>query len=78
MKQVAGRLRLDLAQFRELEAFATFGSELDRASQAQLERGRCLRILGRKNEARSVLNQLSEEHPQAPESAHSRQLLQGL
>jgi F-type H+/Na+-transporting ATPase subunit alpha len=40
MKQVAGRLRLDLAQFRELEAFATFGSELDRASQAQIERGR--------------------------------------
>jgi F-type H+-transporting ATPase subunit alpha len=39
MKQVAGRLRLDLAQFRELEAFAEFGSELDRASQAQLERG---------------------------------------
>jgi F-type H+-transporting ATPase subunit alpha len=36
---VAGRLRLDLAQFRELEAFAEFGSELDRASQAQLERG---------------------------------------
>jgi F-type H+-transporting ATPase subunit alpha len=39
MKQVAGRLRLDLAQFRELEAFAEFGSELDKASQAQLERG---------------------------------------
>jgi F-type H+-transporting ATPase subunit alpha len=39
MKQVAGRLRLDLAQFRELEAFAEFGSELDRASQDQLERG---------------------------------------
>jgi F-type H+-transporting ATPase subunit alpha len=39
MKQVAGRLRLDLAQFRELEAFATFGSELDRASQAQIDRG---------------------------------------
>ncbi|CAN5591460.1 F0F1 ATP synthase subunit alpha [soil metagenome] len=39
MKQVAGRLRLDLAQFRELEAFAEFGSELDRASQAQLDRG---------------------------------------
>jgi F-type H+/Na+-transporting ATPase subunit alpha len=39
MKQVAGRLRLDLAQYRELEAFATFGSELDRASHAQLERG---------------------------------------
>jgi F-type H+/Na+-transporting ATPase subunit alpha len=39
MRQVAGRLRLDLAQYRELEAFAEFGSELDRASQAQLERG---------------------------------------
>ncbi|HEX8099016.1 MAG TPA: F0F1 ATP synthase subunit alpha [Actinomycetota bacterium] len=39
MKNVAGRLRLDLAQYRELEAFATFGSELDRASQAQLDRG---------------------------------------
>jgi len=39
MKQVAGRLRLDLAQYRELEAFAEFGSELDRASQAQLDRG---------------------------------------
>jgi F-type H+-transporting ATPase subunit alpha len=40
MKKVAGRLRLDLAQFRELEAFAEFGSELDAASLAQLERGR--------------------------------------
>jgi F-type H+/Na+-transporting ATPase subunit alpha len=40
MKQVAGRLRLDLAQFRELEAFAEFGSDLDKASQAQLDRGR--------------------------------------
>jgi len=39
MKQVAGRLRLDLAQYRELEAFAGFGSELDKASQAQLARG---------------------------------------
>ncbi len=39
MKQMAGRLRLDLAQFRELEAFARFGSELDKASQAQLDRG---------------------------------------
>ncbi len=39
MKQVAGRLRLDLAQYRELEAFAQFGSELDRATQAQLARG---------------------------------------
>jgi F-type H+-transporting ATPase subunit alpha len=39
MKSVAGRLRLDLAQFRELEAFAEFGSDLDKASQAQLDRG---------------------------------------
>lgn len=39
MKQVAGRLRLDLAQFRELEAFASFGSELDKATQSQLARG---------------------------------------
>jgi F-type H+-transporting ATPase subunit alpha len=39
MKSVAGRLRIDLAQFRELEAFAEFGSELDKASQAQLDRG---------------------------------------
>jgi F-type H+-transporting ATPase subunit alpha len=39
MKSVAGRLRLDLAQFRELEAFAAFGSDLDKASKAQLERG---------------------------------------
>jgi F-type H+-transporting ATPase subunit alpha len=40
MKTVAGPLRINLAQFRELEAFAEFGSELDAASQAQLERGR--------------------------------------
>ena len=39
MKQVAGRMRLDLAQYRALEAFAEFGSELDKASQAQLDRG---------------------------------------
>jgi F-type H+-transporting ATPase subunit alpha len=39
MKNVSGTLKLDLAQFRELEAFATFGSELDKVSQAQLDRG---------------------------------------
>ena len=39
MKGVAGRLRLDLAQYRELEAFSAFGSDLDKASKAQLERG---------------------------------------
>jgi F-type H+-transporting ATPase subunit alpha len=39
MKKVAGRLRLDLAQYRELEAFAQFGSELDQATQQALNRG---------------------------------------
>jgi F-type H+-transporting ATPase subunit alpha len=39
MKQVAGRLRLDMAAFRELAAFAQFGSDLDKATQAQLNRG---------------------------------------
>ncbi|MDQ4129483.1 MAG: F0F1 ATP synthase subunit alpha, partial [Actinomycetota bacterium] len=39
MKTVSGTLKLDLAQFRELESFASFGSELDKASQAQLDRG---------------------------------------
>jgi F-type H+-transporting ATPase subunit alpha len=39
LRKVAGRLRLDLAQYRELEAFAAFASDLDRASRAQLERG---------------------------------------
>jgi len=39
MRQVAGKLRLDLAQYRELAAFAQFGSELDRATQQQLARG---------------------------------------
>jgi F-type H+/Na+-transporting ATPase subunit alpha len=39
MKQVAGTLRLDLAQYRELEAFAAFGSDLDKSTQAQLSRG---------------------------------------
>jgi len=49
MKAVAGRLRLDLAQYRALEAFAEFGSDLDKASQAQLERGaRVVEILKQK------------------------------
>ena len=39
MKQVAGKLRLDLAQYREMAAFAQFGSDLDAATQAQLFRG---------------------------------------
>jgi F-type H+-transporting ATPase subunit alpha len=42
MRQVAGSLRLDLAQYRELAAFAQFGSDLDKATQAQLSRGQRL------------------------------------
>lgn len=40
MKKVAGRLRLDIAQFRELEAFAQFGSDLDESTRSRIERGR--------------------------------------
>ncbi len=50
----------------------------DAVAQAMLERGRCLRILGRNDEAKAVLNQLSREHPDAPETAKSVALLQGL
>jgi F-type H+-transporting ATPase subunit alpha len=39
MRRVSGRLRLDLAQFRELEAFSAFASDLDKASRAQLDKG---------------------------------------
>ncbi len=49
MKEVSGTLKLDLAQFRELEAFATFGSELDKVSAAQLERGYRLTELLKQN-----------------------------
>ncbi|MFZ5364222.1 MAG: F0F1 ATP synthase subunit alpha, partial [Patescibacteria group bacterium] len=42
MKKVAGRLRLDLAQFRELEAFAQFASDLDESTKRQIERGKRL------------------------------------
>jgi F-type H+-transporting ATPase subunit alpha len=42
MKSVAGGLKLDLANFRELEAFASFGAELDKASQNLIDRGRRL------------------------------------
>ncbi|MCL5047641.1 MAG: F0F1 ATP synthase subunit alpha [Firmicutes bacterium] len=50
MKQVVGSLKIDLAQFRDLEAFATFGSELDPASKAQLERGYRLTELLKQNQ----------------------------
>src|SRR5678815_2626725 len=50
MKQVAGTLRLDLAQFRELQAFAQFGSDLDKATQAQLSRGQRLTEILKQNQ----------------------------
>lgn len=50
----------------------------DAVAQAKLERGRCLRILGRRDEARSALQQLTREHPDAPESAQGRSLLKDL
>ncbi len=50
MKQVAGTLRLELAQYRELAAFAQFGSELDKATQAQLARGERLTEILKQNQ----------------------------
>ncbi len=50
MKQVAGRLRLELAQYRELEAFAKFGSDLDKATQQQLHRGQRLMEILKQNQ----------------------------
>ena len=50
MKQVAGTLRLELAQFRELAAFAQFGSDLDKATQAQLARGERLTEILKQNQ----------------------------
>jgi len=50
MKQVAGSLKLDLAQFRELEAFTQFGSDLDKTTVAQLERGKRLSELLKQDE----------------------------
>src|SRR5262249_24883964 len=58
MKKVAGRLRLDLAQYRELAAFAQFGSDLDKATQAQLTRGeRMVEVLKQKNLAPMAFEQ---------------------
>jgi TolA-binding protein len=48
----------------------------DAVPQAMLERGRCLRILGRKDEAKAVLMQMQREHPEAAETAQGSQLLQ--
>jgi F-type H+-transporting ATPase subunit alpha len=54
MKQVAGRLRLDLAQYRELAAFAQFGSELDKSTKAMLDRGQRLTELLKQPQYRPV------------------------
>ncbi len=61
MKQVAGRLKLELAQFREMQAFASFGGDLDKATFAQLERGRRLTELlkQRPYEPRSLAAEVS-------------------
>jgi F-type H+-transporting ATPase subunit alpha len=61
MKQVAGRLKLELSQFRELQAFASFGSDLDKATQATLDRGRRLTELlkQRQYEPRSLAAQVT-------------------
>ena len=78
MKQVAGRLRLDLAQYRELAAFAQFGSDLDKATQAQLD---ARRAHGRDPEAgpvpplaveRQVLDHLGRHEGLSRRSARSR------
>ncbi|MCX7970072.1 MAG: F0F1 ATP synthase subunit alpha [Negativicutes bacterium] len=50
MKQVAGRLRLDMAQYRELAAFAQFGSDLDKASQATIARGERMTVILQQNQ----------------------------
>jgi F-type H+-transporting ATPase subunit alpha len=50
MKQVAGTLRIELAQYRELAAFAQFGSDLDKATQAQLARGERLTEILKQNQ----------------------------
>ena len=50
MRQVGGTLRLDLAQYRELAAFAQFGSDLDKATLAQLTRGKCLTEVLKQNQ----------------------------
>ncbi|MGM0508772.1 MAG: F0F1 ATP synthase subunit alpha [Fusobacteriota bacterium] len=50
MKQVASKIKLELAQFRELEAFTQFGSDLDKTTKAQLERGRRIREILKQNQ----------------------------
>jgi F-type H+-transporting ATPase subunit alpha len=62
MRQVAGRLRLDMAAYRDLAAFAQFGSDLDKATQAQLNRGQHLQEILKQPqyEPMSIANQVME------------------
>src|SRR5262249_15812454 len=59
MKKVAGRLRLDLSQYRELEAFAQFGSELDQSTQQALSRGE--RMVATRNQPQHDPGPMEEE-----------------
>jgi F-type H+-transporting ATPase subunit alpha len=54
MKQVAGRIKLELAQYRELAAFAQFGSDLDAATQRRLERGKRIVELFKQQQYRPI------------------------
>jgi F-type H+-transporting ATPase subunit alpha len=58
MKQVAGTLRLDLAQYREMAAFAQFGSDLDKATQMQLARGERLVEILKQPQYRPLSNEM--------------------
>jgi F-type H+-transporting ATPase subunit alpha len=88
MKQVAGTLRLDLAQYRELEAFAQFGSDLDKATQNQLKRGvRLVELLKQSQyEPMSMAKQVTaiysgtrgflDEYPVEKAGAYEQQMLE--
>ena len=73
MKEVAGSLRLDLSQYRELEAFAAFASDLDAASKAQLERGvRLVELLKQPSTARWRSRSRSSRSSSAPRVTWTR------
>jgi F-type H+-transporting ATPase subunit alpha len=87
MKQVAGRLRIDLAQYREMAAFAKFGSDLDKSTQALLSRGARLQELLKQNlyspypvEKQVVLlyagtNGYTDIYPEAAIAKYEREML---
>jgi len=88
MKKVAGTLRLDMAQFRELEAFAQFGSDLDKSTQRQLNRGRKLveilkqlqyQPMSKENQIAILFagtNGFVDEWPEASVSEYEKQMLE--